>query len=163
MPVAICSTNSARVALPKTYHQLAVLRGTGCSSTGATTPPRPIRSSSHRAVVRSGFTAAASRRPRQRRQLTTADPELAVTDSVFVLEEAAWRRSRRARAVLVIGAAVTGTHEQPRLGKPAHRAPEVRAVHREDLELLTADMTHPAGDLRRRAVPRDPERVLVDR
>jgi hypothetical protein len=32
IPVTICSISSVNAALPKTYHQLAVLRGTLCST-----------------------------------------------------------------------------------------------------------------------------------
>ncbi len=48
MPVAIWSMNRASVALPKTYHQLAVERGTRWSRMGWTTAPMPARSSIHR-------------------------------------------------------------------------------------------------------------------
>ena len=71
--------------------------------------------------------------------------ELAVLDLVVVLEEAARRRAGGARAVRVVGAAVAGAHEEPRLREPAHRAAEVRAVDGEDLELLAGDAPHPAG------------------
>src|SRR5258708_30034877 len=33
MPVTSCRRNTTSAALPNTYHQLAVLRGTGCSET----------------------------------------------------------------------------------------------------------------------------------
>src|SRR3989442_8429173 len=39
----------------------------------------------------------------------------------------------------------------------------MRAVHGEHLEPLTLDVPHPAGDLRRRAVPRDAAWILVRR
>src|SRR6266403_2260577 len=96
MPVAICSTNSASVALPKTYHQLAVLLGTGCSITGAMAPPSP----------------ASSHRPRERRQLSAAHRQHAIAHLVLVLEQAARRRPGGARAIFVVRAAVARTHEQ---------------------------------------------------
>ena len=37
----------------------------------------------------------------------------------------------------------------------------MRAVDGEDLEAVALEVTHPAGDLCRGAVPLDPERVLV--
>src|SRR5258706_6542414 len=39
----------------------------------------------------------------------------------------------------------------------------MRAVHGEHLEPLTLDVTHPAGDLGRRTVPRDADGILVRR
>src|SRR5262249_26480802 len=87
--------------------------------------------------------------------------ELAIADLVLVFEQSARRRARGARAVLVVRAAVAGAHEQARLLEPAHRASEMRAIHREDLIPVTVDVAHPARDLRRRAVPRDADRILV--
>src|SRR5262249_14790393 len=40
-------------------------------------------------------------------------------------------------------------------------APQMRAIHGEHLKPLTLDVAHPTGDLRRRAVPRDANRILV--
>src|SRR5262245_27833800 len=54
MPVTICSTKRARVALPKTYLQLAVVRGTGWESIGWTVAPAPRRSSNHLAIAEMG-------------------------------------------------------------------------------------------------------------
>src|SRR5205807_58829 len=53
MPVAIWSTKSVSVALPKTYHQLAVLRGTAWVATGVIAPASPVRASSQPATERS--------------------------------------------------------------------------------------------------------------
>ena len=39
MPVKICRMKSVSAALPKTYHQLADLRGTGCSAASRMAPP----------------------------------------------------------------------------------------------------------------------------
>src|SRR5262249_6815026 len=58
---------------------------------------------------------------------------------------------------------MAGAHEQARLREPPYRTSEMRAVHREHLEPLTLDVTHPAGDLRRRAVPGDANGILVRR
>src|SRR5262249_43734251 len=105
----------------------------------------------------------ASHRPRQRRELAAAYPELPVTHLVLVLEQPTRRRPRGPRAVLVIRAAVAGAHEEPRLREPAHRAAEGRAVDREHLELLAADPPPPARDLRGGAVPGPAERIPVRR
>src|SRR5262249_46429077 len=82
---------------------------------------------------------------------------------ILVLEQASGRRSRRARAIFVIRAAVAGTHEQPRLSEPAHGAPEMRAIHREHLKAVALDVTHPACDFGGRAAPRDADGILVCR
>src|SRR5262249_56477976 len=148
--------NRASVALPKVYHQLAVRRGTGCSSTGVSASLTPARSSIHRPIDRSLATSRlALHRPGQGRELAAAHPELLLADPVLVLEQAARRRAGGAGAILVVRPAVTRAHEQARLGEPPHRAAEVRAVDREDLELLALDAAHPARDLRRRPVPLD--------
>src|SRR5262245_34608504 len=162
LPVAMRRTNSGRVALPNTYHQLAELRGTRWVSTGPMAAPRPARSSSHPRSRCQVFIARVSHRSRERRQLSPAHAELAVADLVLVLEQPPRRRAGSARAVLVVDAAMTRAHEQPRLREPANRAAEVRAVDREDLELVAALSPHPARDLRGGAVPRYPEGVLVD-
>src|SRR5438132_8677512 len=75
-------------------------------------------------------------------------------DLVGIFEQATLRRSGGARAVRIVGATVTRAHEQVRLREPTDGAPEVRAVDREDLELLACEMTHPARDRRGLAVPR---------
>src|SRR5262245_49703352 len=161
MPVAICSTNSARVALPNTYHQLAEERGTRWASTGPSVASRPARSSIHR-FTRRTMAMGGSDGARQGGELTAPHPELTVAHLVLVLEQAARRRPRRMGAVLVVHAAVARAHEQARLREPAHRAAEVRAVDREDLELLGLHAAHPARDLGRRPVPRDSKRIVVD-
>src|SRR5262249_59997379 len=101
-------------------------------------------------------------RPGERGKLAAAHPELLLADPVLVLEEAAGRRAGGAGAVLVVGPAVTRAHEQARLGEPPHRTAEVRAVDREDLELLALDAAHPARDLRGRPVPLHADWVLED-
>src|SRR4029453_2762066 len=116
MPVTICSANSAMVALPKVYHQLAVRRGTGWSITTPISARRPGPSSPHPPTAARDAArpppatppAAASYRSRQRRQLAAAHVELALADLQLVLEQAARRRARGARAVLVVDAAVAG-------------------------------------------------------
>ena len=50
-------------------------------------------------------------------------------------------------AVGVKNAAVAWAHEQTGLGEPSHRAAQMRAVDREDLELVARHSAHPAGDL----------------
>ena len=52
------------------------------------------------------------------------------------MEEAARRRAGGAFAVGVVDAAVTGAHEQARLGEPLHRAAQVGAVDGEDQKLV---------------------------
>src|SRR5215472_11274219 len=151
---------SVRVALPNTYHHDALLRGTWCSITGRTAAPSPARSSSHWPTDRITDTRA-SHLAGEGGKLATADPELPLADLVLVLEEAARRRSRGARAVLVVDAAVAGTHEELGLREPAHGTAEVCAVDGEDLEALRVDTAHPARDLGRVAVPLHAERVLV--
>src|SRR5499433_3230771 len=160
MPVAICITKSVRVALPNTYHHDALLRGTWCSSTGRTMAPSPARSSSHWLTDRINGTRA-SHLAGEGGKLAATDPELALADLVLVLEEPARRRSRGARAVLVVDAAVTGTHEELGLREPPHGATQMCAIDGEDLEALRVDAPHPARDLGGVAVPLDAERVLV--
>src|SRR5262245_247169 len=167
MPVAIWRTKRASVALPKVYHQLAVRRGTGWSSTGVSASPSPARSSTHSPTRRPMEGNRATRTPRlhgagEGRELTPAHPELAVPDLGVVLEEAARRRSRGPGAVLVVDAAVARAHEQLRLGEPPDRAAQVGAVDREDLESAPGDVPDPARGLRRRPVPGPVVRVLVD-
>src|SRR5215831_18906906 len=52
MPVTICSTKSTRVALPKTYHQLAVVRGTGWAIIGSNVSRAPTRWSNQSPTAR---------------------------------------------------------------------------------------------------------------
>src|SRR5919198_4410978 len=52
MPVTIWITKSIRVALPKTYHQLAVVRGTGCVIIGSSVARPPTRWSTQLPTVR---------------------------------------------------------------------------------------------------------------
>ena len=64
-------------------------------------------------------------------------------------------------AVGVEYAAVAWAHEQFGLGEPSHRASEMRAVDREDLELLAGHASHPAWDFGGLAVPGFLERVYI--
>ena len=64
-------------------------------------------------------------------------------------------------AVGVERAAVAWAHEQFRLGEPSHRASQVRAVDGEHLELVTGDVSYPAGDFSGLAVPRFLEWVYI--
>src|SRR5581483_7115 len=164
--------NSTRVALPKTYHQLAVLLGTGCVAEGRMSSFQRRRSSSQsatdcrrpRVIARlCAGPARVSHGLREGRDLSAADPELSVLDLVLVLVEAARRRPRRALAVLVVDAAVARAHEEAGLREPPHRAAEVGAVDREHLELPIVDAAHPARRVCRHSVPRDGEGVLVGR
>src|SRR5689334_12386752 len=84
-------------------------------------------------------------------------------DRVAVFEETALRRSRRPRSVRVVRAAVTRTHEQPRLREPANRAAQVRAVDGEDLKGVAGDVAYPARDGGGLAVPRIHDRVSIGR
>src|SRR4030095_13470804 len=51
MPVTICRTKRIRVALPKTYHQLAVVRGTGWAIIGSSVDRAPRRWSNQLAMA----------------------------------------------------------------------------------------------------------------
>src|SRR5215813_7562936 len=101
MPVAICIMKSVSVALPNTYHHDALLRGTWCSITGRTMAPSPARSSSHWPTDRIKDTRA-SHWTGEGRELAATDPEVSLADLVLVFEEPARRRSRGARAILVV-------------------------------------------------------------
>src|SRR3989475_1091852 len=99
----------------------------------------------------------------ERGELPAAHQQCAMLNLVFILEEPAWGRSRRMGSVFIKGAAVAGTHKQARGLEPAHRAAEMRAVHRKDLKLLSGDPSHPAWDVSRRAVPRPRKRIAIRR
>src|SRR5215471_2905632 len=172
-PVKIWSTKTVSAALPKTYHQLADFAGTWCSATSRIVPPIFSRSSNQRQIfssirllsargrsagLQACFTADLKvcttpgvspivqlRGRRQRRQLAGIDEQVAVLDLVWVLKEPARRRAGRPRSVFVVHAAVTGTHEEPRLREPAHGTAKVRAVDREHLELVALKAPDPAG------------------
>ena len=45
------------------------------------------------------------------------------------------------------------THEELRLGEPSNRTTQVRAVDREDLELVSLQAPDPAGDVARSLRP----------
>src|SRR5262249_44347389 len=158
MPVITWITNRTSVPLPKTYHQLAVWRGTRCPATSAIVGPAPSRASSHSPTSRSISDAL-----RQRGELPAQHQQLPVLDLVLVLIERTRRRSGGVVAVRVEHAAVTRAHEQTGALEPAHRTPEVRAVDREDLELVARDAPHPARDVRGVAVPGAGERIAVGR
>src|SRR5262249_35875339 len=156
MPVTTWITNRTSVPLPKTYHQLAVSRGTRCPATSAIVGPAPSRSSIHSPNSRSMSDVL-----RQRRELSTEHQQLAVLDLVLVLIERPRRRSGGVGAVGVEHAAVTRAHEDTGALEPAHRTSEVRAVDREDLELVARDAPHPARDVRSVAIPGAGERIAV--
>jgi hypothetical protein len=152
-----------RVALPKTYHQLAVLRGTAWVAGGRERADEP----------RSGFEPPGDRAQRggdlrhhtgparvgscpPRTQSCPSRISCSYSNSPRggARTRASRPRSRRRRG---------RAHEQPRLLEPSNGAAQMRAVHREHLELLVADTAHPARDLRGRPVPRDAKRVVVRR
>src|SRR5260370_20232894 len=70
-----------------------------------------------------------------------------------IFKQATFWRSRRAGTVLVVSAAMARAHEQIRLCEPANWTSEVRAIDREDLELLAVNIPYPAGDIRCFSVP----------
>src|SRR5262245_2935542 len=136
--------------------------------------PSPVRSSSQwpidlsmrgrrRLLAMGPGAPPASRRLGECRNLSAAHPERPFPDPVRVLEESSRWRPGRPRAVLVVHAAVTGTHEEPGLREPPDGAAEMGAVDREHLEPLAADPPHPARDARGRPVPGHAERILVHR
>ena len=53
----------------------------------------------------------------------------------------------------IVNPPVARTHEQVGLGKPAHGTPQVRAIDRKDLEILAVEVSDPAGNIRRLAIP----------
>ena len=98
-PVTICSRKTISAALPKTYHQLAVLRGTGCSAASRIGAASCRRWSNHSATCGDQAHGGPLRRvsalgPRSsasRRRGSSA----CRLHFVAVLEQAALRRSRR--------------------------------------------------------------------
>ena len=98
-------------------------------------------------------TCPASERLRQSRQLPAAHPKSSLLNLVFVFVEPARRRAGSVRAIVIIHAAVAGTHKQRGLFEPAHRTSEMRAIDREDLKFLAREPPHPTGNVRRRAIP----------
>src|SRR5690348_8333054 len=137
MPVATCSTNAIRVALPNTYHQ-PVRGGTGCSSACWEAVSSPLRSSSHarkrRSIGRSGDGNGAG----QDLDLTVAHPD-------GILGQRPGRRTGGDGAVTIVDAAMTGAEEELRVGHPADRAAQVRAVHGERAEPLDVVATEPGS------------------
>src|SRR5882724_609980 len=99
----------------------------------------------------------------ERGELPAAHQQCAMLNLVLILEEPTRGRSRRMRSVFIKGAAVAGTHKQAGGLEPAHRAAEMRAVHRKDLKLLPSDPPHPAWDVARRAVPWPRKRIAIHR
>src|SRR5258708_23505425 len=95
------------------------------------------------------------------RHLASFDEKSSILNLVAVLEQAALGRSRGAQTVLVICSAVTGTHEQTRLWKPANRTSEVRAVDGKDLESLIVNVSDPACYVSRFAIPGIHDRVSL--
>src|SRR5262249_17918584 len=91
--------------------------------------------------------------------LLRLDPELLPLEAPRILEQPTLGRTRRTRAIRVVGAAVAGAHEEVRLGEPAHRTAEVGTVDGEDLEPVLVDAPDPAGEIGGRPVVRPPRRV----
>src|SRR5208282_1939079 len=87
------------------------------------------------------------------RHLTRFDPQLPILELVVVFKQAALRRARGAEAVLVVHAAMAGTHEQAGLREPANRTSQMGAVHGKHLEFLAVDVSHPAGHIPGHSVP----------
>jgi len=143
-PVAICSAKRASVALPNTYHQLAVLRGTGWVTAGVSASASPVRIRATR-----GSSGACSSSDRSARSggwppRTRADPPGFRIRTRRAPGAAARRPASRPRSTRRRGRA----HEQPRLREPPDGPAEVRTVDREHLELVSTDTPHPARDLR---------------
>src|ERR1700733_3591998 len=142
MPVRIWIKSKVIDALPKTYHQPSgpeSWRGTGCISIGPKLSRRLSRKSSHvsnRLIARSSSFHASGEGILQRGQMGRLDLQFPVFDPPDALEQTARWGSRRAFAILVVDPAVAGTHEQARLRKPRHGAAQVRAIHRENQELV---------------------------
>src|ERR1700756_4849134 len=111
----------------------------------------------------------------RRRQFTRLNSDETVFDFVRIFEQPALRRTGGTRAVAVIRSAVAWAHEQTGLRKPADWAAQVRAIDRENLELIAGDAPDPARRvyclaIRRSHVgiskcrqPRLPFRKLADR
>ena len=76
--------------------------------------------------------------------LLSAVKELSTVEIAQVPVDAG--REAQPVAVLVVDAAMAGAHEQARLRKPRHAATEVRAVHREHLEVAQQTWRH-GGEL----------------
>ena len=93
--------------------------------------------------------------------LARSDKELILIQPIFVFEESARRRTGRPFAILVICATMTGTQEEPRLRKPAHRTPQVRAIDGEYLEFVRRDPSNPARCLGRIPIPGAGERIPI--
>src|SRR5678815_6188186 len=135
MPVTNWSTMITNVALPNTYHQLAVFRGTGWLATSRMTPPICNRASSQvpSPLSQRGIPTP-SGRCGQRGQHAAAHPQVAAPDRPLILEQAARRWAGGTRAVVVVNPAVAGAHKKSRLREPADRTAEMGAVDRKHLE-----------------------------
>src|SRR5271166_980147 len=140
IPVTTCRINSVSAALPKTYHQLADLRGTGWAIVSRMKPPSCNLRSNQSAIL-SNLDIRSSSHPG--RQLSGFDQQLPAFHLVGILEQAARRRAGGARAILVVHAAMARTHEQSGLREPAHRASQVGAVDSENLKLLALNAADP--------------------
>ena len=81
------------MALPKTYHQLAVVRGTGWAIIGSSVARAPRRWSNQLAMAEMRrIVVLVSYGLGERRNLSALDPELAIADLVVILVQATrWR------------------------------------------------------------------------
>src|SRR3954462_7795358 len=153
IPVTTWMMNANRVALPNTYIH-PVRGGTGCFMMGPSTSEASVRASNHaQACRRNRISLRNWRRGRQ-------DLNLTVPHAHGVLRQWPWRRPGRYSAVLVIHAAVAGTHEQLGVVQPSNGASQMGAVHRERSELARRFASQPGGRLGRHAGPCDRRRVL---
>ena len=74
--------------------------------------------------------------------------QIAAFDAVQVLEESTLWRSRCARTIGIIRAAVTGAEEELGLLEPAHRATQMRAIDGKYLKVSIVGVTNPCDRLR---------------
>src|SRR5215467_8060892 len=81
-------------------------------------------------------------------QLTGLNNDLAFLNLPRIFNKPALRRSRCARAVAVVDAAVTRTHEQTGLREPANRASQMHAVDGKHLKFIGSDIPHPTSRVR---------------
>src|ERR1017187_211836 len=111
------------VALPKTYHHLAS-GGTRCRAVRPIIPGSPVRSSTQfQTCLTICFTLFFYHGNGRSLNL-----HVAIFHAHRITAQGQWWWSRGDGAVLVIHAAVAGTHEQIGFGEPAHWTPQMRAI-----------------------------------
>src|SRR5262249_18885673 len=96
-------------------------------------------------------------------QFASLDGDQAVLNLVRIFKKTTFRWSGSTGAISVIGSAMTRTHEEAGLRKPADRAAQMRAVDCKDLELLSRHAPDPAGRVRRLAIGRHDVGILKRR